>query len=202
MSEPDVAPRAVAAVPLLRRRCCRRNGFAISPDQTTSFLAAIGLLGPREPEDIRQAGLATLAPPPERHAAYNLLFRIHFLGEDPPPVMDAESEEPRQGAGRPARRGRGARSRRDERIGRGRDARRGARGAPLRPRGDGGRAAASRARGRAAPAAPAQLSPHARPARRRRRPAPHLTRRRAQRRRGDPSRRGSSGSSGRARSCC
>jgi len=34
------------------------------------------------PEDIRQAGLATLAPPPERRAAYDMLFRIHFLGGD------------------------------------------------------------------------------------------------------------------------
>jgi len=93
MSQPDIAPRG--ARPLLSFvTLLRRNGFAIAPEQTTSFLAAIALLGPREPEDIRQAGLATLAPPPERHAAYNLLFRIHFLGEDAPPTVDAESEEP------------------------------------------------------------------------------------------------------------
>ena len=52
----------------------RANGFAVAPEQTTAFLAAIALLGPRDPEDIRQAGLATLAPPPERHAAYDLAF--------------------------------------------------------------------------------------------------------------------------------
>jgi uncharacterized protein len=97
MSEPDVAPQVTprAARPFLSFvTLLRRNGFAVSPEQTMTFLAAIGLLGPREPDDIRQAGLATLAPPPERHAAYNLLFRIHFLGEDPPPFVDAESEEP------------------------------------------------------------------------------------------------------------
>jgi hypothetical protein len=58
----------------------RGNGFAVAPEQTTSFLAAVWLLGPRSPEDIRRAGLATLAPPPERRAVYDALFRLHFLG--------------------------------------------------------------------------------------------------------------------------
>jgi uncharacterized protein with von Willebrand factor type A (vWA) domain len=58
----------------------RANGFAIAPEQTAAFLEAITLLGPRGPEDIRQAGLATLAPPPERRAVYDMLFQIHFLG--------------------------------------------------------------------------------------------------------------------------
>jgi hypothetical protein len=72
----------------------RANGFLIAPDQTMSFLAAIALLGPRAPEDVRQAGLATLAPRPERRAAYDLLFRIHFLGEEAPALADGEQEEP------------------------------------------------------------------------------------------------------------
>jgi uncharacterized protein with von Willebrand factor type A (vWA) domain len=70
----------------------RVNGFAIAPEQTTAFLEAIGLLGPRGPEDIRQAGLATLAPPPERRAAYDLLFRIHFLGGEEIPSADGDEE--------------------------------------------------------------------------------------------------------------
>lgn len=82
MSEPPDIPRAARAfvdfVALLRAQ-----GFAIAPDQTTSFLAAIGLLGPRSMQDIRQAGLATLAPPPERRATYDTLFRLHFLGGEP-----------------------------------------------------------------------------------------------------------------------
>ncbi len=76
--EPEL-PRAARAfvsfVALLRA-----NGFAIAPEQTAAFLEAITLLGPRGPEDIRQAGLATLAPPPERRAVYDVLFQIHFLG--------------------------------------------------------------------------------------------------------------------------
>ncbi|MES1149779.1 MAG: hypothetical protein ABUL53_11430, partial [Bradyrhizobium guangdongense] len=44
----------------------RANAFAVAPEQTTSFLSAIDLLGPRNLNDIRQAALATLAPPPER----------------------------------------------------------------------------------------------------------------------------------------
>ncbi|MGY2934834.1 uncharacterized protein with von Willebrand factor type A (vWA) domain [Bradyrhizobium sp. GM6.1] len=59
-AEPEL-PRAarvfISFVGLLRT-----NGFAVAPEQTTSFLAAIQLLGPRSLEDIRQAALATLAP--------------------------------------------------------------------------------------------------------------------------------------------
>ena len=79
MSDQPDLPRAahtfVTFVSLLRA-----NGFAIAPEQTIAFLAAVELLGPRGPEDIRLAGLATLAPPPERRVAYDMLFRIHFLG--------------------------------------------------------------------------------------------------------------------------
>ena len=82
MSEEITLPRAARAfvdfVSLLRL-----NGFAVAPDQTTSFLTAIGLLGPRSLADIRQAGLATLAIPPERRAAYDALFALHFMGLAP-----------------------------------------------------------------------------------------------------------------------
>jgi uncharacterized protein with von Willebrand factor type A (vWA) domain len=92
MSDPVLLPRAahpfLSFVALLRV-----NGFAVAPEQTTAFLSAITLLGPRDPEDIRQAGLATLAPPPERHGAYNALFRIHFLGEDAPALGEGEDED-------------------------------------------------------------------------------------------------------------
>jgi uncharacterized protein with von Willebrand factor type A (vWA) domain len=59
----------------------RANGFAVAPEQTTSFLAAIGLLGPKSVADIRRAAHATLAPPPERRAAFDALFGAHFFGE-------------------------------------------------------------------------------------------------------------------------
>jgi uncharacterized protein with von Willebrand factor type A (vWA) domain len=79
MSAEPQLPRAartfVSFVALLRA-----NRFAIAPEQTTAFLASIALLGPRSLESIRQAGLATLAPPPERRATYDRLFDLHFLG--------------------------------------------------------------------------------------------------------------------------
>ena len=91
MTEATTMPRAarlfVDFVALLRA-----NGFAVAPDQTTSFLLAIELLGPRSLEDVRRAGLATLAPPPERRAVYDALFRLHFAGGEPLET-DAESDE-------------------------------------------------------------------------------------------------------------
>ena len=90
MSEAPQLPRAarpfVSFVALLRA-----NGFAIAPEQTTAFLEAIALLGPRGTDDIHRAGLATLAPPPERRATYDTLFNIHFLGAEP--VRDDKSED-------------------------------------------------------------------------------------------------------------
>jgi uncharacterized protein with von Willebrand factor type A (vWA) domain len=85
---PRAAQTFISFVALLRA-----NGFAVAPEQTTAFLAAIELLGPRSPEDIRQAGLATLAPPPERRAAYDMLFRIHFLGGEEMPGAEGEDED-------------------------------------------------------------------------------------------------------------
>jgi uncharacterized protein with von Willebrand factor type A (vWA) domain len=58
----------------------RVNGFAIAPEQTTAFLSAITLLGPRSLDHIRRAAHATFAPPPERHDEFNALFDAHFLG--------------------------------------------------------------------------------------------------------------------------
>lgn len=60
----------------------RRNGFAVAAEQTTAFLAAVGLLGPRSVADIRRAAHATLGPPPERRGVFNALFDSHFLGAE------------------------------------------------------------------------------------------------------------------------
>ncbi|TPQ37709.1 hypothetical protein C2U70_10355 [Bradyrhizobium guangdongense] len=60
----------------------RANAFAVAPEQTTSFLSAIDLLGPRDLNDIRQAALATLAPPPDRRATFDRLFDLHFRGSE------------------------------------------------------------------------------------------------------------------------
>jgi uncharacterized protein with von Willebrand factor type A (vWA) domain len=64
----------------------RANGFAVAPEQTTTFLEAVGLLGPRSIADVRRAAHATLAPPPERRADFDLLFDFHFLGEAAPQI--------------------------------------------------------------------------------------------------------------------
>jgi len=85
---PRAARPLVSFVTLLRA-----NGFAIAPEQTIAFLAGVELLGPRRLEDLRQAGLATLAPPPERRAAYDRLFQIHFLGGEEIPGSEAEDDE-------------------------------------------------------------------------------------------------------------
>ena len=59
----------------------RANGFAVAPEQTQSFVAAVGLLGPRSMQDIYRAALATLAPPPERREEFDALYRMVFLGQ-------------------------------------------------------------------------------------------------------------------------
>ena len=92
VSEELAPPRAIRVfisfVALLRA-----NGFAVAPEQTTAFLAAIELLGPRSLEHIRKAGLATLAPPPERRATYGRLFDLHFRGSEAIERADGEDEE-------------------------------------------------------------------------------------------------------------
>ena len=59
----------------------RTNGFAVAPEQTQNFIAAVGLLGPQSIEQIHQAAVATLAPPPERRPEFDALFRTMFLGQ-------------------------------------------------------------------------------------------------------------------------
>jgi uncharacterized protein with von Willebrand factor type A (vWA) domain len=92
VSEEIQLPRAarvfISFVALLRA-----NGFSVAPEQTTAFLAAIELLGPRSLEHIRQAGIATLAPPPERLATYDRLFDIHFRGSEAIERAEGKDEE-------------------------------------------------------------------------------------------------------------
>ncbi len=72
----------------------RAHGFAVAPEQATGFLAAVALVGPRSMEHIRQAAVATLAPPPERRAAFEALFRATFFGETTLAAVGADEEEP------------------------------------------------------------------------------------------------------------
>jgi uncharacterized protein with von Willebrand factor type A (vWA) domain len=92
VSEEWPLPRA-AGVLVSFAALLRANGFAVVPEQTTAFLAAIELLGPRRLEDIHLAGLATLAPPPERRATYDRLFDIHFRGSEAIERTGGEDDE-------------------------------------------------------------------------------------------------------------
>ncbi|MEM7269872.1 MAG: VWA domain-containing protein, partial [Pseudomonadota bacterium] len=71
----------------------RSHRFAVSPDQTIGFLEAIDLLGPRDIEDIRRAGVAMLAIPKEREEEYDALFRAFFLGQTAPGAVEGEDED-------------------------------------------------------------------------------------------------------------
>ena len=71
----------------------RRAGFAIAPEQTMAWLAAIELLGPTEVDDVRRAARATLAPPPERFAEFDALFDAHFLGALHPSETSQPSDQ-------------------------------------------------------------------------------------------------------------
>lgn len=71
----------------------RANGFRVAPDQTQTFIAASGLLGPRSISDIHRAALASLAPPPERRAEFDALFRLVFHGQSVAAPMAAETDD-------------------------------------------------------------------------------------------------------------
>jgi len=71
----------------------RSHGFAVSPDQTISFLEAIGLLGPRDVEQVRNAGIAMMAIPRERWGEYDALFRGYFLGQTIAAPATTEEDE-------------------------------------------------------------------------------------------------------------
>ena len=95
MSAPEPLPRAVR--PFVEfATLLRRNGFAVATGQTQTFIAAVGLLGPRSMQDVHQAALATLAPSPERRDEFDGLFRFHFLGQSlaaPAPGDPDEDDE-------------------------------------------------------------------------------------------------------------
>jgi uncharacterized protein len=90
------APLPAAARPFLAfPALLRAHGFAIAPEQTTTFMAGTTLLGPRSIDDIRLAARATLAPPPERLAEFEALFSSFFEGRAlaAPAAIDEESAE-------------------------------------------------------------------------------------------------------------
>ena len=91
MTDPRPLPRA--AEPFVRfSAVLRTHGFSVGPDQTIGFLEAIELLGPRNVEDIRRAGIAMLAIPKDRQDEFDALFRAYFLGMTAPGAVEAEDE--------------------------------------------------------------------------------------------------------------
>jgi uncharacterized protein len=62
----------------------RANGIAVAPEQTTAFIEAVGLLGPRSIQDVRRAAHATLAPPADMRELFDSIFNAHFLGAHVP----------------------------------------------------------------------------------------------------------------------
>jgi uncharacterized protein len=94
MTPPALAP-FLAFPPALRGA-----GFAAAPEQTASFLAAVGLLGPRTIHDIRRAARAIFGPGPDRAQLFDQVFDAIFLGQsleaageggetELPPALDA-----------------------------------------------------------------------------------------------------------------
>ncbi|MER8956486.1 VWA domain-containing protein [Mesorhizobium sp. M0833] len=73
-------------------RLLRSHAFAVAPEQITSFMQAVTLLGPRSMADIREAALATLAPPPDRRDEFEAHFRSHFYG-DAAALVEGDADE-------------------------------------------------------------------------------------------------------------
>ncbi|TJV71321.1 MAG: VWA domain-containing protein [Mesorhizobium sp.] len=85
-----------AAAPFLGfARLLRSHAFPIAPEQTTSFMRAVTLLGPRSMNDIREAALATLAPSPDRRGEFEAHFRSYFYGDAKPSIEGEEDDETR-----------------------------------------------------------------------------------------------------------
>jgi hypothetical protein len=58
----------------------RTAGFPAAPEQVQSFIAAVGLLGPKDIHDIRRAAHAVFGPGPDRKADFDGVFDTVFLG--------------------------------------------------------------------------------------------------------------------------
>lgn len=74
-------------------RALRTEGFLAAPSQAESFLAAVGLLGPRSIHDVRRAAHAIFGPGPDRRQAFDDLFDVIFLGRAFLIPGEATSEE-------------------------------------------------------------------------------------------------------------
>jgi len=73
-----VIPRALQPLLTLSQQL-REHGFAVSPDQTIGFIAAVGVVGPRHIHDIRHAAIALFAITPERLFEFDAIFQSLFF---------------------------------------------------------------------------------------------------------------------------
>ena len=71
----------------------RAHGFPVSPEQTIGFVEAIGLLGPRNIQDIRRAGVAMMSIGRDRQEEYDALFNAFFLGQTVEAAVEGEDED-------------------------------------------------------------------------------------------------------------
>ncbi len=71
----------------------RQHGFAIAPDQTIGFIEAVGVLGPRDINDIHHAAIALFAIPPERRIEFDAIFKKLFFGLQIAAQADASDDE-------------------------------------------------------------------------------------------------------------
>jgi uncharacterized protein len=85
-------PRALDPF-LLFPHALRAAGLSASPEQTETFLAATGLLGPRSLADIRRAAHAVYGPGPERLPEFDAVFDRVFLGHRFAAPIAGEPEE-------------------------------------------------------------------------------------------------------------
>lgn len=74
-------------------RALRAAGFLAAPAQAETFLAAVGLLGPRSIADVRRAAHAVFGPGPDRRQEFDDLFDMIFLGRAFLAPGDATEEE-------------------------------------------------------------------------------------------------------------
>lgn len=79
MSAVEAPPRALAPF-LALGPALRAAGFPAAPEQTQTFVAAVGLLGPAAFPQLRHAAHAAFGPAPERRDAFDAVFDAVFLG--------------------------------------------------------------------------------------------------------------------------
>ena len=78
MSDPAL-PRALA--PFLEfASALRQAGFAAAPEQCETFIASVGLLGPRALDDVRRAAHVVFGPGLDRREEFDAVFDTVFLG--------------------------------------------------------------------------------------------------------------------------